>query len=278
MIVIFGGTGTLGHALVKNLVNHDEIFVISRCELKQKQMAAKYRDVNFILGDVRDDHWKRDIKIGPGDFVYNLAAVKHVEVAEKNVEYCYDVNINGTRNTLNWAIDHGAKYLFSSTDKAVLPVNAYGASKMAAEKLVLSKNGYVFRWGNVIGSRGSVLGLFKKTLMEENKVYITDKEMTRFWVLIDDVAKFMILKASTEIPGIYIPAMRAAPVVDIARATAKVLGIEDFMVEFSGIRPGEKIHECLISSHKYCLRSDDKTIHYSDAELTDLVRIALNEC
>jgi FlaA1/EpsC-like NDP-sugar epimerase len=114
--------------------------------------------------------------------------------------------------------------------------------------------------------------------MEENKAYITDKEMTRFWVLIDDVAKFMILKASTEIPGVYIPAMRAAPVVDIARATAKVLGIEDYMVEFSGIRPGEKIHECLISSHKYCLRSDDKTIHYSDAELIDLVRIALNEC
>lgn len=279
MIVIFGGTGTLGNALVKQLYGGTEgIVIISRCELKQKQMSEIYPNIQYIVGDIRDQHWKRMIKLGFGDYVFNLAAMKHVDIAESNVEYCYDVNINGTANTLNWARDHSAKYLFSSTDKAVLPINAYGASKMAAEKLVLSKRGHVFRWGNVLGSRGSVLGYFKKTLLEEKKVYLTHPEMTRFWVLIEDVAKFMIEKAMNDRSGVHIPDMGAALVIDVARCMAELLGIHDFEIVNTEIRPGEKIHECLWSAHDKCLRSDDKSIFYTKAQLKTLIEKALNDC
>lgn len=282
MIVIFGGTGTLGNALTKEILekySSETIVIVSRCELKQKQMADKFnsKQLRFIVGDVRDSHWASMIKIDDQSLVFNLAAMKHVDIAEDNVEYCLDVNVNGTKNTLNWAYAHGAKYLFSSTDKAVLPINTYGASKMAAEKLVLSKGGLVFRWGNVLGSRGSVLGAFKKSLIEENKIKITDINMTRFWVLIEDVAKFMLSKKDS-MSGIYIPKMGAASVADLAYAVGKIIGKTDYSIEETGIRAGEKIHECLWSSHDNCLRSDDLKIKYSEDELLRIVGKSLNDC
>ena len=279
MIVIFGGTGTLGHALVKAIYPcSEQIVVVSRCELKQKQMASKFPNIRYVLGDIRDNHWKREIPLGKKDTVYNLAAIKHVDTGESNIEYCVDVNINGTANTLNWAVTHGAKYVFSSTDKAVLPVNVYGASKMIAERHVLSKDGYVFRWGNIVGSRGSVLGILKKTLIEERKAYITDIDMTRFWALIEDVARFMVKTVTFKKPGIHIPEMRSAPLVSLVEAVAECLGIDDYQIQVSGIRPGEKIHEVLMSSHAYCIRSDDKELYYKKDDLLRIVRKALDDC
>jgi UDP-N-acetylglucosamine 4,6-dehydratase len=284
MIVIFGGTGTLGNALTKEILekySSEKVVIVSRCELKQKQMADKFNDkrLQFIVGDVRDHHWKSMISIGEHDLVFNLAAMKHVDIAESNVEYCFDVNTNGTKNTLNWTKEHGAKYLFSSTDKAVLPINTYGASKMMAEKLVLSKGGLVFRWGNVLGSRGSVLGAFKKSLTEENKVKITDINMTRFWVLIEDVAKFMLEKKDHQ-SGIYIPKMGAATIMELADIVADIsgMGSGNYEIEETGIRPGEKIHECLWSAHDQCLRSDDLKIRYSYEDLYKKVEKALSDC
>lgn len=276
MIVIFGGTGTLGNAIAKEL-NGQDVTIVSRCELKQKQMAEKFPRFNYVLGDIRDKHWQSKIKIDHASYVFNLAAVKHVELAEANVEYCFDVNVNGTKNTLDWAIEKGAQYLFSSTDKAVLPINAYGASKMMAEKLVLEKGHLVFRWGNVLGSRGSVLGSFKKSLLEHKKVCLTHEDMTRFWVLIEDVAKFMVTSMG-EKTGVYIPEMGSAPVKSVVHCLAEHLGVTDYKTEITGIRAGEKIHECLWTSHDVCMRSDDINLFYPKSELMNLISKACNDC
>jgi len=272
MIVIFGGTGTLGNALARQFEkSKDEVCIISRCELKQKQMQKLFPGFKYIVGDVRDHHWKTMVK---PKIVYNLAAMKHVDTAEYNVEFCYDVNTNGTINTCNWAIENGAKYIFSSTDKAVLPINAYGASKMMAEKYVLSKGGSVMRWGNVLGSRGSVLHSFKETLEKENAVYITDTDMTRFWIHIDDAAKFMIKRSL--IKGIHIPEMGAAKVVEVAGAMAAYMGVGVFDLVETGIRPGEKIHEVLESNHDYCYRSDDPAIQIPMDVLVGMIERVFN--
>jgi len=274
MIVVFGGTGTLGHALAKIFTKEKkQVTIISRCELKQKNMAKLYPNFRYIVGDVRDDHWKRMVK---PSIVYNLAAMKHVDTAEFNTEFCYDVNVNGTINTLNWALDHDAKYMFSGTDKGVLPINAYGASKMMAEKIIRSKNETVCRWGNVANSRGSVIGLFKDTLINEKKVYITDIKMTRFFIHIDEAAEFFVQKSRCD-PGLYIPGMGAAKIVDVAYAVAKHCGIDKFEIIETGIRPGEKIHEVLDSNHTSCYRSDDKVIRMSEEPLFELVSRSLDE-
>lgn len=271
MIVIFGGTGTLGHALAKQL-KHEQVTIISRCELKQKNMAKLYPQFRYIVGDVRDDHWKSMVK--PTE-VFNLAAMKHVDVAESNVAYCYDVNFNGTKNTCDWAVSLGVPYNFMSTDKAVLPINAYGASKFMAEKYVIHKMRNVFKWGNILGSRGSVLHLFKESLLKNKKVYITCEEMTRFFMHIDDAATFM-LERRNDGCGVHIPEMGAAKIVDLARCVAQYLNIPAFEIEITGIRPGEKIHEVLHTGHDWCMRSDDDGIRYSYEDLYSLVVRAFN--
>ena len=276
MIVIFGGTGTLGNALAKIYHEQTEITpvtIISRCELKQKEMKRKFPKFKYIVGDIRDHHWKHMVK--PTQ-VYNLAAMKHVDTAEDNTEYCFDVNVNGTINACKWAIDNHAEFYFMSTDKAVLPINAYGASKMMAEKFVLSHGKHVYRWGNVMGSRGSVLHEFKRSLLEENTVYITHQDMTRFWIHIDDAANFMVDK-TLEKPGVYIPKMGAAKVIEVANCVAVYLGIKSFEVKFTGLRPGEKIHEVLESNHDWCYRSDDQSIKMSNDVLYKMVERVLSE-
>jgi UDP-N-acetylglucosamine 4,6-dehydratase len=277
MIVVFGGTGTLGHALAKIFHKEKkEVTIISRCELKQKNMSKLYPDFRYIVGDVRDDHWKRMVK---PSIVYNLAAMKHVDTAEFNTEFCYDVNVNGTINTLNWALDHDVEYGFTSTDKAVLPINAYGASKMMAEKHVLANNRKVFTWGNILGSRGSVLHMFRDSLLKEKKVYITSTKMTRFWMHIDDAAGFMYERMNPNVLPLfekkYIPKIGAAKVIDLAKAVSIVLGIPKFKIVETGIRPGEKYHELLSSNHTDCVSSKDGAIQYNMPTLVKMVRRAL---
>lgn len=284
MILILGGTGTLGHALTDILVNtamHD-VYIVSRCELRQKQMAERYPSVKFIVGDIQNTDWAYQLPEIP-DYVFNLAAMKHVDMAEHNVEQCFKVNTLGTITSHKWATDNGVKYyIFSSTDKAVLPINAYGNSKALAEKYLYSMAGKgpvtsCYRWGNVLGSRGSVFHSFAKTLKEERRVYITHEEMTRFWTTITKVAQFMWEHCEVESPQDepHIPDMKAASIVRLANATAKVLGISEYETVITGIRPGEKIHETLYSSHEYCIRSDTAP-QFSTAELEDLAARVLN--
>lgn len=286
MIVIFGGTGTLGHALSEVIRESGgkHVAIVSRCELRQKEMRAKFPDFDYIIGDVCNQDWAGHLLARP-THVFNLAAMKHVDMGEFNVRRCVDINYGGTINTFDWALRAGAKgYVLSSTDKAVLPINAYGMSKGLAEKYLYERQmlgapvtASVFRWGNVCGSRGSVFHAIANSLREQGVAYVTHKDMTRFWIHIKDVARFMWSRKDVATPEQpHIPKMKAASVLRLAEATAEVLGIDDYKVEYTGIRAGEKIHECLYTSHEYCLTSD-KCDQFTDAELIALVREVLND-
>jgi len=274
-MIIFGGTGTLGKALVKEVYNkYQTIHIVSRDEIKQAEMKKMYPKCEFHLGDITNTSSLPYIK-NPGP-VFNLAAMKHVELGQKHHEYCVNVNYHGVINTYSWAHTHGASsYTQSSTDKAVEPVNAYGKAKSLAEDYLLSRNRIfpvsIFNWGNVVGSRGRVLHKFAKTLKEANTLYITDFNMTRFWVSIDDVANFMW--ANHEKSGYHVPPMRGAKVLDLGLATAIVLGIEPKKVKLVevGNRGGEKLHEKLNGQSSY------DCPQYKKQELIDLVRKGLNE-
>lgn len=277
-VAIIGGTGTLGHALARNLVEHDhkgDVYIISRCENRQKKMKALYPDFHYIIGDITripEFGWPEV------DYAFNFAAMKHVEIAEKNVTPCIDINLQGTINFADYCEREGVKRgIYTSTDKAVLPVNAYGAAKMLSERYLLSRGDkfQIFRWGNVLGSRGSVLPIFKAAIEEKKKVQITDKRMTRFWIHIDDVASYM-LELLDKGPGPHIPPMKSAKVIDVARAVARCMDINKIDIEETEIRDGEKLHECLWTSHEHCLRSDNSE-EYSQNELTELVQRALHQ-
>lgn len=276
--VIFGGTGTLGRALAKIL--HGEITVVSRCEIKQKEMKKEFPDIKFVVGDIASDTWMAKLQ-GPYGICYNLAAMKHVEVCEDNVESCIRTNLMGTINTYDWARSNCDRYVFSSTDKAVLPINAYGYAKALSVKYLMDMNKIyenvsICAWGNVMASRGSVIHAFKKSLLEDGVVRITDTRMTRFWINIEDVADFMAYKSyETTVDELHIPEMKASKVLDLAHATADVLGVKKFDVEVIGIRPGEKLHECLRTGHDYCLTSNT-CAQYSYDELKEIVRRSLN--
>lgn len=273
MIVLFGGTGTLGHALSKIISEKMECIVVSRCELRQKAMKAKYPQFDFVLGDVTSpESWKRKLP-GHVDYVFNLSAMKHVELGESNVQHCLNVNYNGAIHTADYAYDTGANYIFSSTDKAVLPINAYGMSKGLAERMLLDHNciSSVFRWGNVLGSRGSVLHVIKEHVEKGLPVPVTSKDMSRFWIHIDDVANFMWERKHVPTIGEpHIPPMKAARLIDLVKCIAG----DDYPIKITGIRPGEKIHEVLRTGHDWCLNSKDCD-QYSPKELSDLVERSL---
>lgn len=276
--LVIGGTGTLGKAVIAKLYKKNEnadITIYSRDELKQKQVQALYPKLNCIIGDVRDSS-ALIVASANMDAIFHFAALKHIEIAEANPEECIKTNVLGTINVARCATVNGVSdVVFSSTDKAVLPINTYGFSKAISEKYLLDLNSKsnthfsVFRWGNVLGSRGSVIHSFVETLKKEKKLYITDPKMTRFWIDIDDAAEF-ILSEYRHAERIMIPNMKAARVVKLAEMTARYLGITDYTMHYTGIRPGEKYHEVLWSDHDHCIRSD--TIEdYSDEELLDLI-------
>jgi len=273
---MIGGTGTLGHA-VAPLLSHCNVTVLSRDEFKQKKMMQEYPQFGYVIGDVRD------VSTFPAKkfhIVFHFAALKHIDVCEDNVTECIKTNVLGTENVRNFCHTMGVKYaVLSSTDKAVLPINTYGFSKALAEKVFFEANTgetptrfSVFRWGNVIGSRGSVVPIFKESLLKDKLVKITHPAMTRFWITSNDAAKYIVhnYKQASKVDAM-IPNMKASLVSDVALTIADILGIEDYETDTIGIRPGEKIHECLRSTHNFCLRSDNCPI-YSIKELTELVR------
>lgn len=276
MIAILGGTGTLGVALTKRLAD-EKIICFSRDELKQQELKRTFPNSTYIIGDIRD---KSSVKYAIRDCkaVFHVAALKHVDVLEANPTEAIKTNILGTINVAEAAMECGIPHvIFSSTDKAVLPINTYGMTKAVSERYLLNLNAQqsktkfsVFRWGNVCSSRGSAIHAFAKTLKESGCVQITDERMTRFLIHIDDAVKFMLDSYETS-TDVMIPTMKSATVPEIASAVAEILGKKKYDTVKIGIRPGEKIHECLFSSHDHCVRSDTAE-RFSRRELIDLIR------
>ncbi len=247
-----GITGTLGRAVSNLLLKHDENEIVgfSRDECKQAKLNLHPR-LTLYLGDVRD----RDRVIEASrncDVILHFAALKHVDKLEANPEEAISTNIVGTMNLLHAQRIHKIpKLLLTSTDKSVYPVNTYGMTKGIAERLVLrNPHNVVCRYGNVLASRGSCVESFVSTLKELGSVYLTDPNMTRFWVTQNDAAQFVISKIPANVTGLQIPTMKAAPVHLIAQAVADVMNIPSYQTIQVGVRAGEKTHECLKTEYE----------------------------
>ena len=268
-ILITGGTGTLGNALVKLLLDTDikGIRIFSRDELKQHEMRTRLDNpdkVAWLIGDVRDP--KRLTRAMEGvDIVIHAAAMKQVPACEEHPLEAIQTNIHGAENVLSAALANQVEKVMNvSTDKAVYPINLYGATKMAAEKLFINGNVYgggrtkmsCCRYGNVFGSRGSVVPMFIKA-RETGVVNITHPGMTRFWITVNKVAQFLIDRICDMEGGeIFIPIMPKMSVLDLA-----TIIVQDSKVEYEedtpwikynhiGTRPGEKTHETLIAKEE----------------------------
>ncbi len=255
-ILITGGTGSFGHAFVQMTLekyNPKKIVILSRDEMKQWEMQKLYKDdarVRFFVGDVRDkDRLYR--ALDGIDYVVHAAATKIVPTAEYNPFECIKTNINGAMNLIDACIDHNIKKVVAlSTDKASKPVSLYGATKLASDKMFVASNSYsgehrtkfsVVRYGNVMGSRGSVIPFF----MQEKKsgiLPITDNQMTRFMITLEEGVE-LVWKAFDDMCGgeIYVKKIPSMKVTDLARAVDK-----NAVQKVIGIRPGEKLHEEMI--------------------------------
>jgi len=256
-IFITGGTGSFGKKYTEILLKKykpNKIIIYSRDELKQYEMAQQFTDpaMRFFIGDVRDVDRLKNAMYGV-DYVIHAAALKHVPIAEYNPMECIKTNIYGAQNVIDAALECGvSKVIALSTDKAANPINLYGATKLASDKLFVAANNIrgarrtefsVVRYGNVVGSRGSVVPLFKKLIAEGVKeLPITEAEMTRFWITLEQGVNF-VLKNFERMKGgeIFIPKIASMKMVDLAKSMAPHLG-----VKIIGIRPGEKMHEVMV--------------------------------
>jgi len=254
-ILVTGGTGSFGKAFVKHvLANHKpkRVVVFSRDELKQFEMANELDTPNlrYFIGDVRDEA-RLERAFAGIDIVVHAAAMKQVVAAEYNPMECIKTNILGAENIINAALNTGVeKVLALSTDKAVNPLNLYGATKLCSDKLFVAANHLssfdgplfsVVRYGNVIGSRGSVIPFFKNR-RASGVLPITDPRMTRFWITLEDGIKFVEKSIEFMHGGeVFIPKLASMRIEDLAKALAP-----ECKLEVIGIRPGEKLHEMLI--------------------------------
>jgi UDP-N-acetylglucosamine 4,6-dehydratase len=255
-ILVTGGTGSFGQAFVRHLfANHKpaRVVVYSRDELKQFEMQQSFSppEIRYFIGDVRDRE-RLERALQGIEIVVHAAALKQVPTAEYNPIECIKTNIIGSENVINACLNQKVKWVIAlSTDKAVNPVNLYGATKLCADKLFVAANHLstpdgakfsVVRYGNVIGSRGSVIPLFKK-MSASGKLSITDPRMTRFWIKIQDGAAFVARCINIMRGGeIFVPKIPSMKIIDLA--TSVCPQCEHQIV---GIRPGEKLHELLIT-------------------------------
>jgi UDP-N-acetylglucosamine 4,6-dehydratase/5-epimerase len=256
-ILITGGTGSFGKkfvAIALQDLHPKKVIVFSRDELKQHEMRTTGFDqsnLRYFIGDVRDRERLTRAMHGV-DIVVHAAALKQVPACEYNPMEAVKTNIMGTSNVVEAALDAGVKKVLAlSTDKAVNPVNLYGATKLAAEKLTVQSNAYAagsstryacVRYGNVVGSRGSVVPVFLNQ-RKTGRLTITDDRMTRFWLSLEQGVRFVI-QCIEEMRGgeVFVPKIPSMKVIDLARAIAP-----DAAVSVIGIRPGEKLHEVLVS-------------------------------
>jgi UDP-N-acetylglucosamine 4,6-dehydratase/5-epimerase len=259
VVLVTGGTGSFGRAFVRRLLTTHKprkIVIFSRDELKQYEMAQSFpqESVRFLIGDVRDESRVRQAFNGV-DYVVHAAALKHVPIAEYNPFECIRTNVYGGQNVINAAIETGVqKVVALSTDKAANPVNLYGASKLASDKLFVAGNNMVgsrptrfsvVRYGNVVGSRGSVVPFFRKLVKDgANDLPITDPRMTRFWITLEQGVDF-VLAAFERMHGgeVFVPKIPSARITDLAEAVNATLPHR-----IVGIRPGEKLHEVMCPS------------------------------
>lgn len=264
-VLITGGSGSFGNAFVRRLLEKSDaerIVIYSRDEQKQNDMDhnlaghPRYSCLRFFIGDVRDID-RLEFAFHGMDTVIHAAALKIVPAMEYNPTECIATNIGGAENVVKAAIRSGVKKVIAlSTDKAVNPINLYGASKLAAEKIFIAANALaagsvrfsVVRYGNVVGSRGSVLPLFKKIAAEGKQLPITDINMTRFWITMDQAID-LVMYAHNGMCGreIFIPKIPSIKIVDLAKAINENAGHINEYCKVTGIRPGEKIHECLLT-------------------------------
>lgn len=256
VVLVTGGTGSFGKKFIETVLRDyhpRKIIVFSRDELKQHEMRISgfdHPDLRYFIGDVRDLNRLRRAMQGV-DIVVHTAALKQVPACEYNPMEAIKTNVLGSSNVIEAALDTGvSKVMALSTDKAVNPINLYGATKLAAEKLFVQSNAYAggkatryssVRYGNVVGSRGSVIPVFLKQKNKE-KLTITDERMTRFWITLDQGISFVI-RCIEQMQGgeVFVPKIPSMKVVDIAKVIAP-----DAELEAIGIRPGEKLHEVLI--------------------------------
>lgn len=260
-VLITGGTGSFGRALAKRLLHDDlckKVIILSRDEWKQWEMQHSdplfnHPKIRYFLGDVRDKE-RLERAFNEVNYIVHAAALKQVPAAEYNPVEFVKTNIQGAINVIDAAIDKGVERVIAlSTDKAVNPVNLYGATKLCSDKLFTTGNSYVgargfpkfsvVRYGNVIGSRGSIIPMWKKMIEEGAKALpITDTRMTRFWITIDQAVEFVMSSFSHMRGGeIFVPKIPSMRIVDLAEAIAP--GIEH---KITGIREGEKLHELMI--------------------------------
>jgi UDP-N-acetylglucosamine 4,6-dehydratase len=257
-ILVTGGSGSFGSRFIETALkeyNPRKVIVFSRDEFKQFQMAQRISDprLRFFIGDVRDLP-RLKMAMREVDVVIHAAALKHVPIAEYNPMEAVKTNVGGAENVVDAAISCGVKRVVAlSTDKACSPVNLYGATKLASDKIFVASNNLsgnigtkfaVVRYGNVVGSRGSVVPFFKKLIAEgAREIPITDERMTRFWITLEDGVKFVLSSLELMQGGeLFVPKIPSMRVVDLARVVAPELP-----QKIIGIRPGEKLHEVMIT-------------------------------
>lgn len=261
-ILITGGTGSFGKKFTEYLLNKykpKRLVIYSRDELKQYEMSLnyskkKFANIRYFIGDIRDSE-RLKFAMKDIDIVIHAAALKQVPAAEYNPMECIKTNVFGAENLINACFQNNVKNVIAlSTDKAASPINLYGASKLVSDKYFIAANNItgkfktkfsVVRYGNVIGSRGSVVPQFKNIIKQKNKfIPITHKDMTRFWISLDQAIKF-VDNCFKRMKGgeIFVPKIPSVRIVDLAKAMAPYIN-----PKITGIRPGEKIHEVMLTN------------------------------
>ncbi|MFQ5889666.1 MAG: UDP-N-acetylglucosamine 4,6-dehydratase (inverting) [Gemmatimonadota bacterium] len=262
VVLVTGGTGSFGRKLTEVMLKRcrpRKLIILSRDELKQHEMRQLYPDVGsspmrYFVGDVRDKE-RLERAFSGVDIVVHAAALKQVPACEYNPFEAVRTNIMGAKNVIDAAINQGVKRVMAiSTDKAVNPINLYGATKLCAEKIFIQANSYsgtegcrfsCARYGNVVGSRGSVIPVFRQQ-RTNGKITITDHRMTRFWITLDRGVEFVMSCIEVMYGGeVFVPKIPSMRIIDLAEAVAP--GCD---VEYIGIRPGEKVHEALVSANE----------------------------
>jgi UDP-N-acetylglucosamine 4,6-dehydratase len=258
-VLITGGTGSLGKALLKEILSTTtarRVVIFSRDELKQYNLRGEFKDdsrIRWFIGDIRDiERLKRALH--GIDYVIHAAALKQVDTGEYNPMEFIKTNVMGSQNVIDASISAGVKRVVAlSTDKASSPINLYGATKLTADKLFIAANNYSFsygttfsvvRYGNVMGSRGSVIPFFSTLAAEGKPLPLTDLRMTRFWISIDAAVNFVLSSLDLMSGGeLYVPRIPSMKLIDLAKAVDPAAKIVEI-----GMRPGEKLHEEMISA------------------------------
>lgn len=275
-ILITGGTGSFGRQFVKVVTEQyqpKKLIIFSRDELKQSEMAAefpksKYPFIRFFIGDVRDKERLHRAFEGV-DLLIHAAALKQVDTCEYNPFEAIKTNVIGSANVIDAALDCNVETVINlSTDKAANPINLYGATKLCSDKMFVAANNYrgtrstrfsVVRYGNVVASRGSVVPLFLRQ-KETGVLTVTDPEMTRFWISLEDAVQFVLSNMEIMKGGeIFVPKIPSMKITDLAKAIAP-----DCEIKVVGIRPGEKLHEVMVARDdaRYTIELDDRFVIY----------------